>query len=429
MYFKLGIHLFSRKSFMNIMLIILISISFLLTNMCLGMFNERNSLMDSVQNFDKENDCYFMYNTQSFFDGSNFKEPTEADFVKDAGSEKLKIGYVYSGTSDIDVKQSFNTYLAKRKYVSYIAFDNYTINCLNYGNLISGEWCTEAKHKDGYLNVVALDGSYNVGDTFELKFLKVEEETESYIDYEGIYIPCIVTGILKNGSHIYNSHTSGNGISLSTLMPETFVETSKGEKSVIYFSYEDETVRELFKDDKTNKPLLSNCFLHFDDTLSEQEIFEIKENLGNSGWLLSIQDICDNSEKEITERVIELVPFMFGVFLLTVICLICMITLNSMDHMKTYAVYYLCGMNWNDMKKIMLSYSSIIMSFSTVLFGLVFAYTITLGKYANIILLKSNNLFVTLGMLLIIILIFVFVPYILLVRMSPKDALRENMKS
>lgn len=126
--------------------------------------------------------------------------------------------------------------------------------------------------------------------------------------------------------------------------------------------------------------------------------------------------------------VIELIPFMFGVFLLTVICLICMMTLNAMDHMKTYSVYYLCGMNRGDMKKILFSYTLIIMVLSLFLFALLSVGAWFLMGMDQIILLKLNNLCITLGILLVMILIFVFIPYIL-VRSSPKDALRNNLKS
>lgn len=435
MNFKLGLHLFSRKNTLNIMLIILIALSLLIVNICLGMFNEETSLLDSVQGFDKENDYYFMYtqNFSLFGFSENTEDLKEEDLINAVGNEDFQLGIIYTGTSDIQIKQSFNTHLAKQKYVTFFAFDDYTLNCLNYNQLISGVWCTKAEHKDGYLNVVALEGSYNVGDTFEIslqrRYDKFDENGELYL-YE--YVPftakCLVTGVMKGGSYIFNN-TMSNALSLSQFMTPTFTNKANGEKSVIYFSYEDELFQDFLNDERPCEQLSTCAFLHFDDSISETEVYKIRENLSNVGWIVSIQDICDKSEQEIMNVVLELIPFMFGVFLLTVICLICMITLNAMDHMKTYSVYYLCGMNWSDMKKILFSYALIVMLSSLLLFGLFFVGAWFLMGMSRIMLLKPNNLYVTLGIILVMILIFVFIPYILLARSSPKDALRNNLKS
>ncbi|MGN0537800.1 MAG: FtsX-like permease family protein [Acutalibacteraceae bacterium] len=435
MNFKLGLHLFSRKSTLNIMLIILIALSLLIVNICLGMFNEETSLLDSVQGFDKENDYYFMYTQNNLFFGDDDSENLlEKDLINAVDNDNFHLGIMYHGNSEIRIKQAFNTSLAKYKYVTFFGFDNYTLNCLNYNQLISGVWCTKAKHQDGYLNVVALEGSYNVGDTFEMelsrKYYEYDDEGEvtSY-GYEPFKIKCLVTGVIKGGGYILNGNTMSNDLSLSQFMKPTFTDKINGEKSVIYFSYEDELLQDFLNDERPSEQLSPCAFLHFDDSISETEIYKIRENLSKIGWVVSIQDICNKSEQEIMSVVLELIPFMFGIFLLTVICLICMITLNAMDHMKTYAVYYLCGMNWGDMKKILFSYALIVMVSSLVLFGLLFVGAWYLMGMNQIMLLKPNNLYVTLGIILVMILIFVFVPYILLSRSSPKDALRNNLKS
>ncbi len=434
MNFKLGLHLFSRKSALNIMLIILIALSLLIVNICLGMFNEQTSLLDSVQGFDKENDYYFMYTKNLlFFSGGGIEDLKEEDLINAVDNKNFQPGIIYQGQSEIQVKQAFNTSLAQRKYVTFFGFDNYTLNCLNYNQLISGVWCTEAEHRDGYLNVVALEGAYDVGDTFELSLEKKVDKLDENgniddYDYTFFKIKCLVTGVMKGGSYILDDALSNN-LSLSQFMIPTFTNKMQGEKSVIYFSYEDKLLQDFLKHEGTCTDLSPCVFLHFDDSISETEVYKIRENLAKVGWIVSIQDICDKSEQEIMNVVLELIPFMFGVFLLTVICLICMITLNAMDHMKTYSVYYLCGMNWGDMKKILFSYALIVMVSSLALFSLFFAGAWFLMGMNQIMLLKPNNLYITLGIILVMIVIFVFIPYILLARSSPKDALRNNLKS
>lgn len=112
MHFKLGLHLFSQKSVLNIMLIILIAISLLMVNICLGMFNEQTSLLDTVQGFDKENDYYFMYTKDFTLFGGSSETFTEQSLIDAIDNDNLHISTVYTGQYELHIEQAFNTWLA-----------------------------------------------------------------------------------------------------------------------------------------------------------------------------------------------------------------------------------------------------------------------------------------------------------------------------
>lgn len=60
MYTKLGIHLFSSKTLSNMLLLILVALSLLISNVGIGMVNMQFALLNAVQNFDREN-TYYIY--------------------------------------------------------------------------------------------------------------------------------------------------------------------------------------------------------------------------------------------------------------------------------------------------------------------------------------------------------------------------------
>ena len=414
MFFKLGIHLFSRKSLSNVMLIMLIAMSFLLTNICVGILNREYSLINSVQNFDKENTYYYVH--RSTDDGIHSFLSTN-DLNEAIDNDSIDIGYIYYGTGEV-VKKYYSSY-STLKYITYIGCDERTSKSLYYNQLMAGEWHTEAKHTDGYVNVVVLEGKYDVGDTFQFTIDTNQLNEDGSIKY--ITVSCIVTGVLKGGSHMLKPSISYENMDFTQIMPETYTEKDDGENAVVYFSYEDAEIQK-----NIDKIPLSNCCMLYTDNISKQETEEMVYELNDTGCVVSMQKLCDNTYTVMYDTIMEYVPFVLGVFLLTIVCLICMMTLNSTDHLKIYSIYYLCGMNWNDMKKILFSYSIIVMILAIIVFGLIFAIVIMQGGLLNMVILAYNNLFVTFGIFGVVVFIMVFIPYIILSKSSPKDAIYEN---
>ncbi|MBQ7521974.1 MAG: hypothetical protein IJU14_03745, partial [Clostridia bacterium] len=150
------------------------------------------------------------------------------------------------------------------------------------------------------------------------------------------------------------------------------------------------------------------------------------QNLKKFGWLLSFDEIYQATYTYIYEQISRIFPLLLGVFMMTVVCLVCVMTLNSTDYMKTYSIYYLCGMNLADMKKILFSYSLIIMLSSGILFTLLFTLATFNKNFSEILIINLYNLYVIFGIIVLLIAVMVFVPYLMLAKYSPKQALTEN---
>ncbi len=416
-YIKLGLHLFSSKTLSNMLLLILVALSLLVSNVGVGIINMQFSLVDSVQNFDKKNTYYYMDTTDEDFeevegvDGEvSLKPYSIKKTVENANKENaFDIGYIYYGEETVYRKKL----TAYSKSVVYIGVDNKTSEKLNYGQLTAGEWYTKAKKTDGYLNVVAVKGTYELGDKFNIHIDTDEDSTD---------VKCIVTGLLEQGTNMLSPYmfAADTEMSLNQLM--TGIYTDNNTLSYIYFSYEDQAIKPYLD----YLSLSKSCFLYKNAHASQENIYSTIDELGDTGWTVQMQKICDNTYDYLYAQISYFVPFMFGIFLLTVVCLVCVMTLNATDYMKTYSVYYLCGMNWADMKKILLSYSLIIMIGSAMVSAMALIYILIQGGFGGWAILKINNIWISLGIILAIILIMVFIPYFMLLKTSPKDALVKN---
>lgn len=419
MYIRLGIHLFSSKTLSNMLLLILVALSLLISNVGIGIVNMQFSLLNAVQNFDKENTYYYMDITEDYFeevenaDGTVTLKPYNIKTtVESANSENaFDIGYIYYGEETV-YRKKWTVY---SRTVIYVGVDNKTSEKLNYGQLAEGEWYTKAKKTDGYLNVVAVKGAYEIGDKFNIHLQN---------DENGIDIKCIVTGLLEQGTNMLSPDIASisSEMNLNYFMRGAYTEKNEGVLSYIYFSYEDEAIKPYID----NLSLAKNCFLYKNANATQEEVYRAIDELSDTGWTVKMQKICDNTYSYLYERISYLVPFMFGVFLLTIVCLVCVMTLNATDYMKTYSVYYLCGMNWSDMKKILLSYSLIIMIGSAMVSALALAFILIQGGFGGWAVFNIHNIFISLGIILAIILIMVFIPYFMLLKTSPKDALIKN---
>lgn len=222
-YVRLGIHLFSSKTLSNMLLLILVALSLIMSNVAVGMFNMQFSLLDSVQNFDKENTYYYMDIGEDFEDSydeeGNLIEPESrsiAETIKNADKDNVfDVGYIYYDTA-VAYRQQRTVY---SKAVTYIGVDNKTSEKLNYGRLIQGEWYTKAPKTKDYVNVVAVEGNYEVGDKFNIVLENYDKDTSTNIK-------CIVTGLLEQGTNmlIPDGGAIGTSMNLEGLMQGIYTE-------------------------------------------------------------------------------------------------------------------------------------------------------------------------------------------------------------
>ena len=417
--FKLGFHLWKSKKFSNILLTVLIALSIFMAHFCVGIVNDRLSLFDTVRNFDKEQTYYYMCNTLDNIERAAFDEeektgvhtqiPTFKEYMSQmTNGNPPDISYIYSGAafSAEDMSEGYGG------GVIYIATDNDTSRKLNIGTLSDGQWFTDAPHKDGYINAVVLEGKYHTGDTFTVALDNGNSETFDTMNI-------LVTGVLPDDSHMLAPDTSGTGLGLNEIFPKTHSSVENGLYSVIYFSSEDEAVTS----HKDNLTMSYSCFLTLDPHAENHQTIQ---NLKKFGWLLSFDEIYQATYTYIYEQISRIFPLLLGVFMMTVVCLVCVMTLNSTDYMKTYSIYYLCGMNLSDMKKILFSYSLIIMLSSGILFTVLFTLATFNKNFSEILIINQYNLYVLSGIVVLLIAVMVFVPYLMLTRYSPKQALTEN---
>ncbi len=413
MYFKLGSHLLSTKTLANCLLIILIAFSLFVTNICIGIINRQFAVTDAVKNFDLEKTYYYCQSGEY----SDDAEMQANEYIKAAEDNKgIDVSYLYGGSLQLKNK----SWVSDLRYISYTATDDKTGSKLNSGQLKSGKWYTDAEHTEGAVNVVALEGMYDVGDIIHIELDPYMLETQETDETEPVYMNMIVTGVIRKESYIYYPRTDGQDLGLSEIIGPAY-KAAGSERTAVYFSIDDPEAKKYA--DYFEKSGVS--VLTLNDNADESSSNVIAD-LGRKGWLNKFKDMYDRSMEDIVSQILTLVPFIFGTVLLTVVSLVCIMLLNSIDNMKTYSVYYLCGMNWSDMRKILLAYSGILMISSCILLIIIWTASVLAGIMDSMVVYSMNNIYITLGLIAFIILIMVFVPLMMLSKSSPKDALRDH---
>lgn len=427
MFFKLGFHLWKSKKFSNILLMVLIAMSLFMVSLCVGIVNNQFSMFNSVRNFDKSETYYYMCNTLDDMVILAYDEAEKTGVMPDVPTFEE---YLAEITDNVGVKADYlYTEIApvyqgsEENYeqgVMYVAVSNAVGKKLNVGNLKKGEWFTDAPKQDGMLNVVALEGGYDVGDTFNLCLFAHNFDSEGRPLYDKV--KCLVTGVLPSGTDMLIPGEMNTKATVDTLMKKTSSDVANGMMSVLYFSYDDEVVQPY----KKNLNISHTCFMYKDTSDKESDIQNTFTNLKKYGWLLNFDEIYGYSYETVYEQVAAVLPFLVGIFLMTVVCLMCIMVLNSADYLKTYSVYYLCGMNWSDMRKILLSYSLIMVFGAGVLTGIIHIATTMADTFGGMTVTNGYNPLAVCGVVVLIVAVMVFVPYRMLAKSSPKQALTEN---
>ena len=426
-FFKLGFHLWKSKRFSNILLIILMAMSLFMISICVGILNNQFSMFRAMRKFDKAETYYYMCNTIDDMEILAYDEAEKTGVMPDVPTFEE---YLAEITDNVGVKADYlymETVPAyqgnKETYeqgVTYVAVSNAVGEKLNAGGLKEGKWFTDAPKQEGILNVVALEGGYNVGDKFNLCLFSGNFNDEGYPLYDKVV--CLVTGVLPSGADMLLPGEMNTKAQLNTLLKKLSSDVENGLMSVLYFSYEDSAVQAYRK----NMNICHTCFIYKDTSAKESDIQKTFTNMKKYGWLLNFDEIYGYSYETVYEQVAAVLPFLVGIFLMTVVCLMCIMVLNSADYLKTYSVYYLCGMNWSDMRKILLSYSLIMVFGAGVLTGIIHMATTMADTFGGMTVTNGYTLLAVCGVAVLIVTVMVFVPYRMLAKSSPKQALTEN---
>lgn len=215
----------------------------------------------------------------------------------------------------------------------------------------SGEWLSEKNlFQDDVISGVISENSDNIdtGDVIEISEAFGNGSLKVYI-----------VGKIANGTTIIGSSQAEEEEYTCDNLYQVY-DFNIEEKPLLILNYEELK--------KTEIPFVTqvrgSLIVNYDDTITSKEIKENYETIMRNKNLFygysSLDEMNINSKKNIYSAVLKLLPMIISIFILTAISILSISAVNAKIRIKTYAVYYICGMQWKHIIIIEIIKSSII---------------------------------------------------------------------
>lgn len=159
-----------------------------------------------------------------------------------------------------------------------------------------------------------------------------------------------------------------------------------------------------------------------------EKVYEVNaETLESFGMVTTSKEIQERTEQSLTAAYQKFIPLGILVFFVVLVGFVFHIALQTLSQIRTYVIYFLCGMNWrkiavlNALMLLMLLGSALILCG-----GILWISVRTIISAQFGLLYQWNNLWITSFMCTICFVVSVLVPCMMMFRQSPVDLLRRK---
>lgn len=301
--------------------------------------------------------------------------------------------------------------------------------------LQSGSWPKTAADEQGrpYV-VVSPDYMKNVGDTITAPAVG----------------ECVISGVLTEVTYIpnfsfYDNEEESNITSFYRSADyKTAIEAIKA-GSADELQYSDSAIimaKSAYKALNDNQDVVYlSCFILYDDDISKadieynkgimKQITEFQKENPDSYPLepafTPLSQIKADTDTYITNSYINMIPIILVVAAIVLIGLIGSVAINTVTQIKNYGIYFLCGSKWSDCFKISLANISIILLFSGVLSGILLYCSKAINlNYLVGQVYEWNNLYISLGIIVIMMLLALIIPFGIIRFTSPVEVIKSK---
>lgn len=295
--------------------------------------------------------------------------------------------------------------------------------------LKSGSWPKESYDEQGrpYV-VISPDYMKNVGETI----------TANNIG------ECVISGVLTDVTYLPNFSANAENITsfYRSADYELAIDSIKNGSSIALDNSDSMIIMSssAYENATQHKAIGLSCFIVYDEDISDSDvkynesvIEEIKSFKPESGFVLLEPDFKDLSEINeytntyLSETYSNILPIILVVAAIVLIGLIGSVAINTVTQIRNYGIYFLCGSKWSDCFKISLANISIILLFSGVLSGVL----LYCSKFINLNYLVGqvydwNNLYISLGIILAMMLLALIIPFGIIRFTSPVEVIKSK---
>jgi ABC-type antimicrobial peptide transport system permease subunit len=171
-------------------------------------------------------------------------------------------------------------------------------------------------------------------------------------------------------------------------------------------------------------------FAYYTTPVSEEIYKENKKIiLENNIRCVELSEFKEQTDNYMNENLFKYIPLIILVFVVSMIGLVGTTAINVLSQLKNYAVFFLCGARWKKCVKICIYNVGIKLFAATLISVLLFTVAYLTGMFETYgLVLNMVNVIITLGTVVIAVFLSIIIPYLIILKKSPVDILR-NTKS
>jgi hypothetical protein len=401
MYMRIGFALFSKRLVTSFITIIQLFVTIIIANVIIVDYNAYMEDICIMENFDTDRTYLWM------------TEMTDTN--DELRWEQLKQLKHNRSVRAVEVTFRANA-IYNNNIVSLIGYGQNTGELINM-TLESGKWYTEVPKKDGVINCVSISSipGLEIGKLIELEIIPHYSEQTINQTFQ-------VVGTLGKRAKTLTFNESSASPYYDHLF-QVFHSTPLDKE---YEDY-DHQVGLIF--DQSDLPTLVQSQywdgnrLVYIDSIDDETFLSLKDELRKDSYVVKLEQAKRNTLQEIRETMVKYLPIMIPLFLIGFLGVVCISILNTLKYMRTFAIFFICGMRWKDSILICLSYIAYIISGVLILCIPGYVWLKDLLDTGGI--MAANNYLFTFGALLFVALLSLVTPFLLIRKEEPIMVLRK----
>ena len=401
MYMRIGFALFSKRLVTSFITIIQLFVTIIIANVIIVDYNAYMEDICIMENFDTDRTYLWM--------------PAMTDTNDELRWEQLKQLKHNRSVRAVEVTFRANA-IYNNNIVSLIGYGQNTGELINM-TLESGKWYTEVPKKDGVINCVSISSipGLEIGKLIELEIIPHYSEQTINQTFQ-------VVGTLGKRAKTLTFNQSSASPYYDHLF-QVFHSTPLDKE---YEDY-DHQVGLIF--DQSDLPTLVQSQywdgnrLVYIDSIDDETFLSLKDELRKDSYVVKLEQAKRNTLQEIRETMMEFLPIIIPLFLIGFLGVVCISILNTLKHMRTFAIFFICGMGWKNTILICLSYIAYIIL--GVLILCIPGFVWIKGFLETGGILAANNYMFTFGALLFVALLSLVTPFLLIRKEEPIMVLRK----
>ena len=394
MYVRLGLTLFRKRFFTSLVIILQLFVTILAANILIFIYNENMKDINIMKNFDT--DRTYLWMKVAFEEDEDIKREhlsrlEETSSVRGVESI-LSCGSIYN-----DVQ------------INLYGYGENTGNLINMP-LESGTWYNKVPKKDGVINCVSISDKpgFEVGEILELEIYFIHNDEAITQTFQ------IVGAMGKRGRVLAFTGSSSDPAYDSLLY--NYDSTDGYNETALIFDKND------IAGFDSSQYWYSNRLI-FLDSSNDTSFMSLKDELSKYSYVVKLEQAKTNTLQEVRRVMMEFLPIIIPLFLIGFLGVVCISILNTLKHMRTFAIFFICGMGWKNTILICLSYIAYIISGVLILCIPGYVWLKDLLDTGGI--MAANNYLFTLGALLAVMLLSLVTPFLLIRKEEPIKVLRK----